>query len=92
MTLKISASSLFTKHYLKLDSKGVKYYESAAIGGGKRFRFNDILCILMAPDNTLSFQVGQEVFSIKTNPRNDKHQVVIETFVQEVQRANGLPV
>jgi len=92
MTLKISASSLFKNHYLKLDSKGIKFYESAAIGGAKRFRFNDILCILMAPDNTLSFQVGQEVFSIKTNPRNTKHQAVIDTLIQEVQRANGLPV
>jgi hypothetical protein len=91
MTLKISASSLFKNHYLKLDSGGVKFYESAAIGGAKRFRFSEILCILMSPDNTLSFQVGQEVFSIKTNPANTKHQTVINTLNQEVQRANGLP-
>ena len=92
MTLKISASSLFKNHYLKLDSGGIKFYESAGIGGAKRFRFSDILCILMSPDNTLSFQVGREVFSIKTNPTNAKHQAVINTLIQEVQRANALPV
>lgn len=87
MTLKISASSLFKNHYLTLDSGGVKFYESAGIGGARRFRFDQILCILMSPDNTLSFQVGQEVFSIKTNPSNPKHQAVINTLLQEVQRA-----
>ena len=85
-SLKIQASSLFKKHFLKLDSGGVKFYESAALGGTKRFRFSEIACALMAPDHTLSFQVGQEVFSIPTNPKNTQHQALIAVLVQELRR------
>ena len=85
-SLKISASSLLKNHFLKLDSGGVKFYESAAIGGAKRFQFSEIACLLMAPDNTLSFQVGQQVFSIPTDPNNAKDQALIAALVQELER------
>lgn len=90
MALKITASSLFTKHYLAVDSGGVKFFESAGIGGARRFSFSQIECVLMSPDNKLSFQVGNEVFSIPTKPGNAKHQTVIETLLQEVRQSAGV--
>ena len=85
-SLKISASSLLKNHYLTLDSGGVKYYESAGIGGAKRFGFSDIACVLLALDNTLSFQVGDQVYSIATDPNNHKHQALIAALVQELEK------
>jgi hypothetical protein len=89
MTLKINASSLLKHHYLLVRSDGVHYYESSGFASAKRFRFSDIACILMSPDNILSLQVGKEIFSIPTDPNNAKHQTVIATLVQEVKRSGS---
>jgi len=87
MRLKISKSGLFTKQYLIVDAHGVKLYESSMSWGAKRQRFDQIDCVLLAPDHKLSVQIGQEVFTIPTNPGNEKHQTVIRTLVQEAQRS-----
>lgn len=87
MALKISNNSLFTKHFLSVDSGGVQFYVNAAFGGAKRFTFRSIECVLMSPDNKLSFQVGNEVYSIQTIPGNAKHQEVIKALLQEVRRS-----
>ena len=87
MSLKISASNLLTKHFLIVRSDGVKFCEISAFGSPRHFRFADIECILLAPDQKLSFQVGKEVFSIPTDPNNAQHQTVITTLVSEVRRA-----
>lgn len=87
MALRISASNLVTNHYLIVRSDGVKYTETSFMGGTRHFRFSQIDCILLSPAHKLSFQVGQEVFSIPTDPNNDKHQAAIATLVQEAQRA-----
>lgn len=89
MALKISSSNLMTNRYLIVESDGIRYRETSFMGGVRRFRFSDIDCILMAPDNTFSFQVGQEVFSIATKPANAKHQAVITAFVNEVRRTGA---
>jgi hypothetical protein len=89
MTLQINASDLVTKRYLRIESDGVQFCETSIGGGARHFRFRDIVCILLSPENKLSFQVGKEVFTIATKPDDSKHQAVIATFVQEVQRANG---
>jgi hypothetical protein len=89
MSLKITSSSLFTKHYLIVDSSGVKFYENAAWGGTKRFKFSQIDSVLMSPDDKLSFQVGKEVFSIPTKPDNPKHKATIDALLQEVRRTTA---
>lgn len=89
MALKISNSSLFSKHYLSVDSGGVRFYENAAFGGLKRFPFSQIECVLISSNHTLSFQVGKNVFSIPTKPDNAKHQEVINALLQEVRRSVG---
>jgi hypothetical protein len=86
MALKINASSLFSSHYLTVKSDGVKFFEGAVGVSARSFRFNQIECVLMSPDHQLSCQVGQEVFTIPTKPENARHQQVIATLVQELQR------
>ena len=86
MSLKIAANSFFTKHFLIVDSGGVKFYDGTGFSGARRFPFSRIECVLMSPDHKLSFQVGNEVFSIPTKPGNGKHQAVIDALLQEVQR------
>ncbi len=86
MSLKITANSLLTKHFLMVDSGGVKFYDGTGFSGARRFRFSQIECVLMAPNHRLSFQVGQEVFSIPTKPGDPKHQSVIDFLLQEVRR------
>lgn len=86
MTLKITARSLLTKHYLIVGSSGVKFYDGTGFSGAKRFPFNRIECVLMSADHKLSFQVGNEVFSIPTKPGNAKHEAVINMLLQEVRR------
>lgn len=87
MSLKISASSFITKHDLMVESEGVKFCEIAAFGGPKRFPFSRIECVLISPDHKLSFQVGNEVFSIATKPGNPKHQAVIDALLAGVRRS-----
>lgn len=89
MSLKISANTFFLRRYLEIDSSGITFCETAALGGTRTFRFDQVDCVLMSNDNVLSFQVGQEVFSLPTKPRKRRHQEAIETFVREVKRAAG---
>jgi hypothetical protein len=81
MALKISSSGLFHRHYLVLKRDGIKYFENGMIFGARRFRFHDISCVLMSPDNVLSFQAGNEVFSILTKPEKARHQEAIAALL-----------
>jgi len=85
----ITNNNLLTKCYLKVQSDGVEFCAPTVAGKGRWFRFHNIECVLMSPDYLLSFQVGQEVFKIPTDPANPNHQTVIATLVQEVQRAKA---
>ena len=91
MALKIKASSLFTARYLKVTDTGVVFQETAALGGKRRFNFSEIAYVLMSPSSELSFQVGNEIFSI---PVKAKHQPVIAALLDGVRRhgAGGFPV
>ena len=90
MALKIKANSLFVARSLTLDSAGVAFQETMAIGGRRRFAFDEIAFVLMSPDRVLSFQVGNEVFSIPTNPNNKKHQETIHALISAVRTAHGM--
>lgn len=85
MSFKITNNSLLENHYLKVDSSGLKFYYGTLLGA-RRFQFHQIDAILLSPDHTLSFQVGNEVFTIPTKPDNVDHRNVIDFFVQEVRR------
>ena len=96
MALKIRANTFFTQRYLRVYDWGVKYVESAVFGGGRKFFWGQIDCLLMSPDDRLSFQVGNEVFTIPTKPRKLAHQQAVkqmqEMLAGSVQRVTGFPV
>jgi hypothetical protein len=89
MALKIKASDLLTNRCLVVQSDGVKFIETKFIGGRRHFRFHEIHCILMSPENQLSFQVAEEVFTLPVKPDNKKHQAVIAALLDGVRRAHG---
>ena len=87
MAFKIKANTAFTVRFLQVTSKGVVFQETAALGGKRRFTFDQIDAILMNPGNVLSFQVGNEVFSIPTRPDKKAHQAAIDELLQQVRHA-----
>jgi len=89
MALKIKANSLIEHCYLQIFGSGVEYRRTAFTGGARHFPFGQVDAILMDANNVLSFQVGEEVFSLQTKPSNAKHREVIGIFLQEVRRAHG---
>lgn len=89
MSLKITANSLISKHFLMVDSDGVKFYDGTGFASAKRFQFRQIECVLMSPDNKLSFQVGNEIFTIPTKPDNAKHKAAIDALLQELRRTTA---
>jgi len=86
MSLTISNDSLVEKHFLSVDSEGVRFSNGALLGA-RRFRFSEIETVLLSGNHTLSFQVGKEVFSIPTKPEDPDHQNVINFLLQEARRS-----
>ena len=84
----IRSSGLVDARRLKVDIDRVQFVEGG-LWGKKKFTFNQIGCVLMSPSHELSFQVGNEVFSIPTKPYNAKHQAAIDALVQGVRRSAG---
>ena len=96
MSVTIRASSFFMKRYLTVKDQGVVFMETAALGGKRRFQFGQIDYVLMSPTNVLSFQVGQEIFSIPVKPWKPKHQLAMQKLKDGVSSsymsAKGFPV
>ena len=83
--LKISASSLLLNHYLIVESDGLRFSDTS-FGRPREFRYSEVDCALMSSEYRLSLQVGNEVFSIPTDPEDEKHQKAIAALVNELQR------
>lgn len=84
MALKISQSSLLARHILTVRKNGIKFY-GASLWGTRRFRFEEIDCVLLSTDHQLSFQVGREVFTIATKTSSKKHQAAIAALLAGVE-------
>jgi hypothetical protein len=84
MSLTIKANTFATQRYLQITPTGVVFCETAFTGGKRTFRFQEIDNVLMSTENVLSFQVGQEVFSLPVKPTNSKHQETINAMIQGV--------
>jgi hypothetical protein len=92
MKPKISAGSLFKNHWLKVRPDGVFFYESTIGFGVRKFRFDQIDCVLLSPADELSFQVGNEVFTIPMKPTKAAHQYALAMFVDGVRSCGaGVP-
>jgi hypothetical protein len=87
MALKITARRLFVAHYLVVGRERVTFYESTIGFGARRFKFWQIDCVLMSPDDRLSFQVGKEVFSIPTKPDKPKHRAAVEALLEGLRQS-----
>lgn len=90
MGWKIKSNSLFIQRYLVVDSFGVTFCETAFTGGKRKFRFDQIDCVCMSPENLLSLQVGNEIFSLPVNPRKKRHQEAVSALLNGLART--LPV
>jgi hypothetical protein len=84
MSFEITNNSFLKKHVLTVDSSGLRFENP--ILGARRFRFHQVESVLLSTDHTLSFQVGNEVFSIPVKMENSDHKNVIDFLLQEVRR------
>lgn len=89
MALKIDASNLLTRRFLKVRKNDVQFY-GASFFGGRSFPFDKIDYVLMSADHQLSFQVGREVFTIATRPNNPKHQAVVTALLEAVEKSRPI--
>lgn len=87
MAEKISRSGLVEKSHLSIKKEGIVFYQAGPVSRSKKiFKYDEIDFILMSKENNLSLHVGEEVFTIKTNPDNKKHQLVIGELLKAVSK------
>ena len=81
MRWKIRANTFFTHRYLEVHDKGVTFVETAIVGGRRKFRFDQIDCVYMSPDNQLSLQIGTQIVSVPVNPNKRRHQQAVSALL-----------
>lgn len=74
----IKANTFLEQWSLRIYTGGVHYLKSAFIGGIRHFAFSQIESVLLSDRGELSFQVGNEVFSIPVKLRNPNHKMAID--------------
>jgi hypothetical protein len=84
----ISSFSFMQSHILDIDSEGINFRDTDAIKS-RHFRFEEVFCVLMSANNTLSFQAGGEVFSIRTEPANPTHQAAIAALLEGLNNSTA---
>jgi hypothetical protein len=91
MGLILRASGFFESRYLQI-KKGMVYVPSLSfLGGRKRYAFSEIEYVLITSNNVLSFQAGQDVFSIQTRPYKQKHEAVMQALLDGVRGTAAPP-
>jgi len=81
---KISANSIFQYRYMIIDDRGITYAESVITTRKRRFSYLDIEYVFVSPTNEITFQVGEESFSLPYKPYDKKHQAFLEGLKQRV--------
>lgn len=84
MAHKITHRSFADNRTLEVHAEGVRFTEASGFSSHREFRFDEILCVLLSPENLLSFQAGSEVFSVPTDPANAAHQAALEALLAGV--------
>lgn len=90
MKYRIAASSFLESHRLEVKPDEVVYRQTALAGGVRRIKFHQIELILLSPDNLLSLQMGNEVFSIPFKPQDAKHQSALAELLRLVNQTAGV--
>jgi hypothetical protein len=85
---KIISRGFLDGKMLFLLPEGIKFRQTSAFSSVRKFDYRQVDAIVMAPDDTLSFQVGREVFSIPTNPGDKKHEHAIQLLLDRVRGGN----
>jgi hypothetical protein len=91
MGLKIKASTFTTQRYLEVFSDGVRYVETAALGGKRSIKFHEIDHVFLSEDGLLALQVGTEMFSIPINRSKADHLQALNALLQGVERSGHIP-
>lgn len=86
MGLKIKANSFAMNRWLEVVPHGVVFCETAAFGGKREFEFREIECVLISSEGVLSFQVGNEIFSLPV--KQEKHREVIDALLNGVRQSD----
>jgi hypothetical protein len=84
VALKITSRSVAEYHSLEVRAEGVRFIHAMGFTKKHSFRFSQIACVLMSGSHKLSFQVGNEVFSIQTKPRSSKHRMVVDELLRKL--------
>lgn len=90
MGWKIKSKTFFMQRYLYVDAHGVTFCETALFGGKQKFGFDQIECVCISPANLLSFQVGNQVWSLPVNPQKRRHQEAVSALLNGL--AGTVPV
>lgn len=86
MRWRIKANTFFTHRYLEVHDLGVTFVETAIAGGRRKFRFEQIDCVYMSPQNQLSLQIGTEMLSVPVNPKKRKHQEAVSALLTALRQ------
>lgn len=67
------------------DDNGLVHCETALVAGKRRFSYAKVDNIFISPSNQLTIQIGNEVFSVRFNPRKAQHQQFIDELCKRVK-------
>jgi hypothetical protein len=81
MSHTIKANRFFVSHFLTVDDGGITFQNTSVAPAKRHFTFPQIACVLMSPENVLSFQVQDQVFTIPVSPDNSQHKETIDALV-----------
>jgi hypothetical protein len=89
MRHKIHANTLLETRCLIIEDASMRFRQSVGLGGERRFSYGEIDCVLMSPESVLSFQVGQEVFSLPLRLEKPKHQAALAAFLGQLRQTQA---
>lgn len=81
MKLKIRHRGFADNRVLEVNEAGVIFTEASGFSKTRKFRFDEILLVLVSPENALSFQAGADVFSVPTKPDDAEHRATVKALL-----------
>lgn len=66
----------------------LQFQDGFLLTSKRTFTYGDISCVLLSPENVLSFQVKDEVFSIPLRRGKSAHEEGMQMLLANVRRAH----